>query len=69
MMVRMLHLTGPRIVNESVEDGVGDVTIKSRYTVVRSTLTDSDYGFSETFEFFEEGKYNDPTTGTDIDTY
>ena len=61
-----------RIVNESVEDGVADATIKSRYTVVPAPLSataDSDYGFSETFEFFEEGKYNDPTTGTDIDTY
>ena len=54
------------------KDGVADATIKSRYTVVPAPLSataDSDYGFSETFEFFEEGKYNDPTTGTDIDTY
>ena len=60
-----------RIVNESTSDGVQDATIKSRYTVVPaplSTTADSDYGFSETFEFFDEGKYNDPTTGTDIST-
>ena len=60
-----------RIVNENTTDGVQDATIKSRYTVVPaplSTTADSDYGFSETFEFFDEGKWNDPTTGTDITT-
>ena len=61
-----------RIVNEKTVTGLSDATIKSRYTVVPAPLSataDSDYGFSETFEFFEEGKYNDPTSGTDIDTY
>ena len=60
-----------RIVNENTTDGVQDATIKSRYTVVPTPLSataDTDYGFSETFEFFEEGKWNDPTTGTDIAT-
>jgi len=60
-----------RIVNENTTDGVQDATIKSRYTVVPAPLSataDTDYGFSETFEFFEEGKWNDPTTGTDIAT-
>jgi len=60
-----------RIVNEKTTDGVQDATIKSRYTVVPAPLSataDTDYGFSETFEFFDEGKYNDPTTGTDIAT-
>ena len=60
-----------RIVNENTTDGVQDATIKSRYTVVPAPLSataDTDYGFSETFEFFEEGKWNDPTTGTDITT-
>ncbi len=60
-----------RIVNESTSDGVADATIKSRYTVVPAPLSataDSDYGFSETFEFFDEGKYNDPTDGEDIAT-
>ena len=60
-----------RIVNENTTDGVQDATIKSRYTVVPAPLSataDTDYGFSETFEFFDEGKYNDPTTGTDITT-
>ena len=60
-----------RIVNENTTDGVQDATIKSRYTVVPAPLSataDTDYGFSETFEFFDEGKHNDPTTGTDITT-
>ena len=60
-----------RIVNEKTTDGVQDATIKSRYTVVPAPLSataDTDYGFSETFEFFDEGKWNDPTTGTDIAT-
>jgi len=58
-----------RIVNESTTDGVQDATIKSRVTIVPSPLSalaDTDYGFSETFEFFDEGRYNDPTTGGDI---
>ena len=60
-----------RIVNENTTDGVQDATIKSRYTVVPAPLSataDTDYGFSETFEFFDEGKWNDSTTGTDITT-
>jgi len=58
-----------RIVNESTTDGVQDATIKSRVTIVPSPLSalaDTDYGFSETFEFFDEGRHNDPTTGGDI---
>ena len=60
-----------RIVNENTTDGVQDATIKSRVTIAPSPLSalaDTDYGFSETFEFFDEGRYNDPTTGTDIAT-
>ena len=60
-----------RITNENTTEGVQDATIKSRYTVVPAPLSataDTDYGFSETFEFFDEGKWNDPTTGTDIAT-
>ena len=60
-----------RIVNENTTTGVQDASIKSRYTVVPAPLSataDTDYGFSETFEFFDEGKWNDPTTGTDITT-
>ena len=42
--------------------------MKSRYTVVPSPNTaqaDSDYGFSETFEFFDNPKNFDPETGED----
>ena len=58
-----------RIVNESTTDGVQDATIKSRVTIQPSPLSataNTDYGFSETFEFFNEGRHNDPTTGGDI---
>ena len=58
-----------RIVNESTTDGVQDATIKSRVTIQPSPLSataNTDYGFSETFEFFDEGRHNDPTTGGDI---
>jgi len=57
-----------KILNETSSDGMADSTIKSRYTVVPSPTTaqaDSDYGFSETFEFFTDGKNFDPVTGSD----
>ena len=60
-----------RIVNEKTSDGAAGATIKSRYTVVPAPLSataDSDYGFSETFEFFAEGVEKDPETGDDITT-
>jgi hypothetical protein len=60
-----------RIVNESTTDGVQDATIKSRVSIAPSPLSataNSDYGFSETLEFFDAGTHNDPTTGTDITT-
>ena len=57
-----------RIMNEISDEGVGDSTVKTRYTVTPSPTTaeaSSDYGFSETFEFFEPSRNFDPTTGTD----
>jgi hypothetical protein len=60
-----------RIVNENTTDGVQDATIKSRVSIAPSPLSataNSDYGFSETLEFFDAGTHNDPTTGTDITT-
>ena len=57
-----------RIINEREDDGIADATIKSRYTVEPSPSTataDDDYGFSETFEFFQDGRENDPATGDD----
>ena len=57
-----------RIMNENSSGAVGDSTVKSRYTVVPSPTTaeaSSDFGFSETFEFFEDSKNFDPVTGED----
>lgn len=58
-----------RIMNESSSQDIGDASVKTRYTVVPSPSTataDSDYGFSETFEFFEPSKNFDPETGEDF---
>ena len=58
-----------RIANESSSEGAAESTVKSRYTVVPSpagVTADSDYGFSETFEYFEQGKNYDITSGTDV---
>ena len=58
-----------RILNESSSQDVGDATVKTRYTVTPSPTTataDSDYGFSETFEYFDDSKNFDPTTGEDF---
>ena len=57
-----------RVINEREDDGIADATIKTRYTVEPSPSTataDDDYGFSETFEFFQDGRENDPATGDD----
>ena len=57
-----------RIMNETSSQDIGDASVKTRYTVVPSPSTataDSDYGFSETFEFFEPSKNFDPETGSD----
>ena len=58
-----------RIMNESSSQDIGDASVKTRYTVVPSPSTataDSDYGSSETFEFFEPSKNFDPETGEDF---
>ena len=58
-----------RIMSEKSSQDIGDATVKSRYTVVPSPNTaqaDSDYGFSETFEFFDNSKNFDPETGEDF---
>jgi len=57
-----------RVINEREDDGLADATIKTRYTVEPSPSTataNDDYGFSETFEFFQDGRENDPATGDD----
>ena len=58
-----------RIMSEKSSQDIGDATVKSRYTVVPSPNTaqaDSDYGFCETFEFFDNPKNFDPETGEDF---
>ena len=58
-----------RIMNETSSQDIGDASVKTRYTVIPSPSTataDSDYGFSETFEFFEPSKNFDPETGEDF---
>ena len=58
-----------RIMSEKSSQDIGDATVKSRYTVVPSPNTaqaDSDYGFSETFEFFDTPKNFEPETGEDF---
>ena len=58
-----------RIMSEKSSQDIGDATVKSRYTVVPSPNTaqaESDYGFSETFEFFDNPKHFDPETGEDF---
>ena len=58
-----------RIMSEKSSQDIGDATVKSRYTVIPSPNTaqaDSDYGFSETFEFFDNPKNFDPETGEDF---
>ena len=58
-----------RIASEDSSEGAAESTVKSRYTVTPSPTTataSDDYGFSETFEFFEPSKNYDVTTGTDV---
>ena len=58
-----------RIASEDSSEGAAEATVKSRYTVTPSPTTataSDDYGFSETFEFFEPSKNYDVTTGTDV---
>ena len=60
---------GERILNENSDDGVGDSTVKSRYTVVPSpTTAEASSDFSETFEFFDDSKNYNPADGTDYTT-
>jgi hypothetical protein len=57
-----------RILSEASEDASTAGQTVSRTTVEpKSTgaLTDDDFGFSETFEFFPHGETHDPVAGTD----
>ena len=57
-----------RILSEASEDASTAGQTVSRTTVEPTStgaLTDDDFGFSETFEFFPHGETHDPVAGTD----
>jgi hypothetical protein len=57
-----------RILSEASEDASSAGQTVSRTTVEPTStgaLTDEDFGFSETFEFFPQGKTYDPVAETD----
>ena len=57
-----------RILNESSDEAIAEGATVSRTTVVPKdidAITDDTFGFTETFEFFEQGKTYDPVAGTD----
>jgi len=57
-----------RILSEASEDASSAGQTVSRTTVEPTStgaLTDEDFGFSETFEFFPHGETHDPVAGTD----
>ena len=57
-----------RILSESSEEASSAGQTVSRTTVEPTStgaLTDEDFGFSETFEFFPHGETHDPVAGTD----
>ena len=60
--------TRRRILSEASEEASSAGQTVSRATVERTStdaLTDEDFGFSETFEFFPQGVTYDPVSGTD----
>ena len=57
-----------RILNESSEEAIAEGATVSRTTVVPKdidAIADDTFGFTDTFEFFEQGKTYDPVAGTD----
>ena len=57
-----------RMLSEASEDASSAGQTVSRTTVeptATGALTDDDFGFSETFEFFPHGETHDPVAGTD----
>ena len=57
-----------RMLSEASEDASSAGQTVSRTTVeptATGALTDDDFGFSETFEFFSHGETHDPVAGTD----
>ena len=57
-----------RLLSEVSEDASTAGATVARVTVAPddiTTIADEDFGFSETFEFFPQGKTHDPVAGTD----
>ena len=57
-----------RVLNESSDAAIAEGATVSRTNVVpkdTDALTDDTFGFTETFEFFPQGKTYDPVAGTD----
>ena len=51
--------------NSSATASAGATVSRATVTAKTSDITDEDFGFSETFEFFSQGVTHDPVTGTD----
>ena len=57
-----------RVLNESSDEAIAEGATISRTNVVpkdTTALTDDTFGFTETFEFFPQGKTYDPVADTD----
>ena len=51
--------------NSSAAASAGATVSRATVTAKTSDITDEDFGFSETFEFFPQGVTHDPVAGTD----
>jgi len=51
--------------NSSAAASAGATVSRATVTAKTSDITDEDFGFSETFEFFPQGVTHDPVVGTD----
>jgi len=51
--------------NSSATASAGATVSRATVTAKTSDITDEDFGFSETFEFFPQGVTHDPVVGTD----
>jgi len=51
--------------NSSAAASAGATVSRATVTAKTSDITDEDFGFSETFEFFSQGVTHDPVAGTD----
>jgi hypothetical protein len=51
--------------DSSAAASAGATVSRATVTAQTSDITDEDFGFSETFEFFPQGVTHDPVAGTD----